>query len=219
MIRLCEGIYYDDKDIYYNKDKFDRGEVNLCFIVGHSGSGKSTMALELLEKDSTLHICEMDKFYYLIWNKINFTKEEQGILFETFMQYDGKRLSQISPSIDMHNPYPFWIDCLSTFFGFAMDFADCHKDQRFVIEGVQPLEFNPANFRDYAVFIKGSSLINSKMRQAKRDRARDIFVGHTPSESYLEYLYDGWHCFERDEAKLKRFRDYFSPLVTHRCIV
>lgn len=97
MIRLCEGIYYDDKDIYYNKDKFDRGEVNLCFIIGHSGSGKSTMALELLEKDSTLHICEMDKFYYLIWNKINFTKEEQGILFEMFMQYDGKRLSQISP--------------------------------------------------------------------------------------------------------------------------
>lgn len=119
----------------------------------------------------------------------------------------------------MRNPYPFWIDCLSTFFGFAMDFADCHKDQRFVIEGVQPLEFNPANFKDYTVFIKGLSLINSKMRQAKRDRARDIFVGHTPSESYLEYLYDGWHCFERDEAKLKRFRDYFSPLVTPRCIV
>ena len=39
-----EAYIKNIKDIYYNKDQFDSGEINLCFITGHSGSGKSTMA-------------------------------------------------------------------------------------------------------------------------------------------------------------------------------
>ena len=41
---LEEKYIINEKDIYYNKDKFDSKEINLCFITGHSGSGKSTMA-------------------------------------------------------------------------------------------------------------------------------------------------------------------------------
>ena len=39
-----EAYIKNIKDIYYNKDQFDSGEINLCFITGHSGFGKSTMA-------------------------------------------------------------------------------------------------------------------------------------------------------------------------------
>ena len=35
-----EAYVKNVKDIYYNKDQFDSGEINLCFITGHSGSGK-----------------------------------------------------------------------------------------------------------------------------------------------------------------------------------
>ena len=40
---IRESFLFNDKDIYWNKDKFDSGEINLCFITGYSGSGKSTM--------------------------------------------------------------------------------------------------------------------------------------------------------------------------------
>ena len=46
-----EGYIKDTKDIYYNKDKFDSGEVNLCFITGLSGSGKSTMGRSMSSKN------------------------------------------------------------------------------------------------------------------------------------------------------------------------
>lgn len=213
MIRLCENIYYDEKDIYYNRDKFERGDTNLCFVIGHSGSGKSTMASRLAELDDSLQICEMDKLYYILWNEIDFSKEEMGTLFDVFMQGEGKRLSQLTSYVDMNDPYPFWVRCLASFFRFAMDYADCHKDQRFVIEGVQPLEFNPREFKDYAVYILGSSLINSKLKQAKRDRRKDLNAGHYVHNSYMNYLFDGWEYFEKDEIKLQKFRNYFAPLV------
>ena len=37
---LNESILINEDDIYYNKNKFDSGEINLCFITGLSGSGK-----------------------------------------------------------------------------------------------------------------------------------------------------------------------------------
>lgn len=37
---ITEGVIMNQPDIYYNKDKFDSGDINLCFILGHSGSGK-----------------------------------------------------------------------------------------------------------------------------------------------------------------------------------
>ena len=48
---ILEGYFKSDKDIYYNKDKFDSGEINLCFITGLSGSGKSTMGRGMSSKD------------------------------------------------------------------------------------------------------------------------------------------------------------------------
>ena len=45
---LSESYIKNDEDLYYNKDKFDRGEINLCFINGHMGSGKSTMGMDML---------------------------------------------------------------------------------------------------------------------------------------------------------------------------
>ena len=41
---MSEGYFETKEDAIsiYNKDKFESGEINLCFITGHSGSGKST---------------------------------------------------------------------------------------------------------------------------------------------------------------------------------
>ena len=51
---IKEGYIKSDPDIYYNKGKFDSGEINLCFITGLSGSGKSTMAGEMSKESISL---------------------------------------------------------------------------------------------------------------------------------------------------------------------
>ena len=84
-----EGHFKSDKDIYYNKDKFDSGEINLCFITGHSGSGKSTMARSM--QSSKVEHYELDD---VIWNKESFTMEnfkEYGELIYTFFNTVGKK--------------------------------------------------------------------------------------------------------------------------------
>lgn len=50
VVYLDESLLINEKDIYYNKDKFDSGEINLCFITGLSGSGKSTMSREMAKQ-------------------------------------------------------------------------------------------------------------------------------------------------------------------------
>jgi adenylylsulfate kinase-like enzyme len=50
VVYLDESLLLNEKDIYYNKDKFDSGEINLCFITGLSGSGKSTMSREMAKQ-------------------------------------------------------------------------------------------------------------------------------------------------------------------------
>ena len=55
---INEAILKDEPDIYYNKDKFDSDEINLCFITGFSGSGKSTMAQGMESKN--IEIYELD---------------------------------------------------------------------------------------------------------------------------------------------------------------
>ena len=44
-----------EPDLYYKEDSFNAGETNICFILGHSGSGKSMMA-RTLEGDDIDHI-------------------------------------------------------------------------------------------------------------------------------------------------------------------
>ena len=44
---LNEGMLTDEPDIYYNIRDLEADKINLCFILGHSGSGKTTMAKKL----------------------------------------------------------------------------------------------------------------------------------------------------------------------------
>ena len=66
-----EKYIVSEPDLYYKEDKFNAGETNICFILGHSGSGKSMMA-RTLEGDDIDHI-ELDD---LLLTKDHFTMDE-----------------------------------------------------------------------------------------------------------------------------------------------
>ena len=85
-----EGYVMNEEDIYYNKDKFDSGEINLCFITGHSGSGKSTMGNNM-QKDNVEHY-DLDD---VVANKMHFTManlKEYGDLIYSFFSGPGKKI-------------------------------------------------------------------------------------------------------------------------------
>jgi hypothetical protein len=66
-----ETFIHSEPDLYYKEESFNSGETNICFLLGHSGSGKSRMA-RTLEGDDIDHI-ELDD---LLLAKDHFTMDE-----------------------------------------------------------------------------------------------------------------------------------------------
>lgn len=171
---LLEGFLKSDKDIYYNKDKFDSGEINLCFITGHSGSGKSTMARSM--QNAKVEHYELDDLN----QNYKFTDDnlkEYGDLIYSFFKGPGKKYRYYSYE-DMQNctnPLDDSGDefdkCVNRdFVKYAMKYANSHKNTKFVIEGIWLyFFFKPEELKDYAVYIKGTSRVLSAFRAAKRD--------------------------------------------------
>ena len=78
-----EGYLINEKDIYYNKDKFDNGIIKLCFVTGLSGSGKSTMAKHmnalLIPTEGKMLVNKMDTSdMNNLWN----IRETAGMVFQ-----------------------------------------------------------------------------------------------------------------------------------------
>ena len=179
---LEEKYIINEKDIYYNKDKFDSGSINLCFITGHSGSGKSTMAHKK-EEEFDIEAYELDDLACI---KDHFTMnnlKEYGDLIYSFFNGPGKKYYiTYKDLVDNKIPGSEYEDKLyPDFVHYAMKYASTHKNKRFILEGVWLFctgedgknYFKPEEFKDYAFYIKGTSMIISKIRAAKRDAKND----------------------------------------------
>ena len=85
-----EKYVISEPDLYYKEESFNSGNTNICFILGHSGSGKSMMA-RALEGDDIDHI-ELDD---LLLIKDHFTMDElkdySDLLFDFFQGEAAKR--------------------------------------------------------------------------------------------------------------------------------
>lgn len=167
-----ESIIFNSKDTYYNKDKFDSGEINLCFITGFSGSGKTTMACEM-EKNG-IEKYELDDIVF----QFNFSDEnlkEYGGMISSFFNGHGKKYRKIDgykyfKTDEQAKQYEYNI-CID-FIEYSKKYAASHKDRKFVIEGVEILTGYIDKFdslKNYAIYIKGTSFLNSYIRVAKRE--------------------------------------------------
>lgn len=167
-----ESIIFNSKDTYYNKDKFDSGEINLCFITGFSGSGKTTMANEM-EKNG-IEKYELDDIVF----QFNFSDEnlkEYGGMISSFFNSSGKKYRKIDgykyfKTDEQAKQYEYNI-CID-FIEYSKKYAASHKDRKFVIEGVEILTGYIDKFdslKNYAIYIKGTSFLNSYIRVAKRE--------------------------------------------------
>ena len=215
---MNESNIINQKDIYYNKDKFDSGEINLCFITGYSGSGKSTMARSM--QNTKLEYYELDDLN----QNYKFTDDnlkEYGDLIYSFFKGPGKKYRYHSYE-DMQNctnPLDDSGDefdkCVNRdFVKYAMKYANSHKNTKFAIEGIWLyFFFKPEELKDYAVYIKGTSRILSAFRAAKRDSKdadsktkRFLYsIKGTISTLYNKYSIEG-------EKLINKYRNYYSKL-------
>lgn len=220
---LNEAYLRNLPDIYYNKDKFDSGEINFCIITGLSGSGKTTMGRSYQDKKNT-QVYELDD---LLCIKDHFTMNdlrEYGDIIYKFFSGPGKKyyVGDKDGSLDralkstLHNHYEDKM--FKDFVDYAKQYAKSNKNQKIILEGVwfyvPECGFNPKDYEDSAVYIKGTSMVLSHIRQAKRD-ASD---GDTKVERSLAFIKQilslkKWGWFLADEKELKVWRDYYSKLA------
>lgn len=214
---ILENYIKNEPDIYYNKDKFDSGEINLCFITGHSGSGKSTMARNM--SNDIIEYYELDDVYA---NKINFTMEnfkEYGDLIYSFFKGPGKKYYYTKEDIDNGSVKKYEgdydRDLIVDFVNYTKHFAKSHKNKKYVIEGIWIYLFiEPEELKDYAVYIKGTSRLISDIRAAKRDSKEEFpndnlkitkhFIGRAKNFFTKEA--------KTSEQSIRNYRKYFTNL-------
>lgn len=217
---MQEKVLLNDKDIYYNKDKFDSGEINLCFITGHSGSGKSTMGRDLQSKN--IEHYEMDDLQCIKDHFTMFNLKEYGDLIYSFFNGVGKKYYVTLQELKDNNVGSEYEDNLyKDFVHYAMKYAKSHSNRKFVIEGVwlyctddnnKPW-FKPEEFKNYAFYIKGTSAIISKHRAALRDAKEDNDKKSDVVKDYTkQFLLKNWKWYFIDERLINNFRKYFSNL-------
>jgi energy-coupling factor transporter ATP-binding protein EcfA2 len=205
---------HTEPDLYYKEESFNAGETNICFILGHSGSGKSMMA-RTLDGEDIDHI-ELDD---LLLTKDHFTMDELKNYSDLFYSFFTGEGAKYYIGVDDRNSMPkeeYEDKVFIDFVRYAMEYSGQHPEKKYLIDGIWIYLYfdDPSVFEDYAVFIKGTSFLKSKVRAAKRELQRD-----------RETLQDRKQMFGRavrnyllDEDKIDRYRDFYgdSPYTVFR---
>jgi energy-coupling factor transporter ATP-binding protein EcfA2 len=209
-----EKYTHTEPDLYYREASFNAGDTNMCFILGHSGSGKSMMA-RALEGDNIDHI-ELDD---LLLTKDHFTMDELKNYSDMLYGFFSGEGAKYYIGIEERDSIPkeeYEDQVFVDFVRFAMEHAKRQREKKYILDGIWIYLYfdDPSVFQDYAVFIKGTSFLKSKIRTMKREMQRD-----------REELQDRKQMFGRevrnyllDEDKIDSFRSFFgaSPETVFR---
>ena len=201
-----ETFVVSEPDLYYKEDSFNSGDTNICFILGHSGSGKSIMARALVGDDID-HI-ELDD---LLLIKDHFTMEELKDYSDLFYSFFTGAGAKYYIGIEERDRIPkeeYEDRVFLDFVSFAMAYAERHREKKYIIEGIWIYLYfdDPSMFEPYAVFIKGTSFLKSKIRAMKREMQRDRETLQARKEMFGREVRN----YLLDEEKIDRYRSYFS---------
>ena len=202
-------------DILYNKKNFDNGVINLCFVTGYSGSGKSSLSRLKKVIGKVQHI-DMDKAVLYIHREESYFKGESDCL-RAYIEGPGQKFREEAIKImgdnknAMSNPI-LQRKITRDLFSFVKSYAASHKHTKFYCDGIWIYRYlNPNDLDKYAVYIKGTtpliasvrgSLRGSNNKDAKKGLANKIgyAIGRF-AEVYTDAALGG----------LKKFVNHFKP--------
>ena len=170
-VPVNETLFISEPDLYYNKKAFDEGSVNLCFVIGYSGSGKSVLTQDY--EGEGIEKVELDD---IVCIKDHYTLDELKQMGELLYSFFAGSGAKYYISREERDPFADHSEVFVRFIDFAREYAAVHKDKRFILEGIWTYLFfdDPAEFDDYAVFMKGTSLAKSKLRRMKREAGNSL---------------------------------------------
>jgi hypothetical protein len=219
-IPMNETFFISEPDLYYNKKAFDEGDINLCFVIGYSGSGKSVLTREY--EGSNIEKVSLDD---LVCVKDHYTMDELKNMSEmlySFFEGPGAKYYISKKERDL---FADRSEVFVEFIKYAKKFSSAHKDRKYILEGIWTYLFfdDPSKFDKYAVYMKGTSLIKSKMRRMKRESANTptesldrliefgIYAGDT---TFKDSNVDKWrrHFEKKKETTIKEEENYFTLL-------
>ena len=121
----------------------------------------------------------------------------------------------------------YYFSLYREFITFALKYSKSHKDKKYIIEGVQlyypdddrGFLFDPSEFDNCAFYIKGTSVLISKIRSAKRDsryalikgeEVEEVFDKKTRIKNFIKLVSSNWKYRLIQENHVKTFRNYFK---------
>lgn len=147
--------------------------------------------------------------------------KEYGDLIYSYFNGPGKKFYvTYKELVDNKVPGEEYEDKLyPEFVHYAMKYASSHKNTKFIIEGVWLFSgsrnssgkitkyyFEPSEFDNYAFYIKGTSMLISKYRAAKRD--------DEDGKSFKNLFFrKNWKWYFLDENHIHKFRKYFKSKI------
>ena len=220
----------ESKDIYHNLDLWENGSSNLMWVTGLSGSGKSTIAKEIANTDGAQHIelDDLQRAKLRNWDSTGFK------ILDDYIASKGG-LTNIFPYVnDIEKPTFRELvlndeeGCANQFkdvLNYIISYADEHKDEKFVVEGVQIAFYASddiiSKISEYPVVIKMTGplkaefrrdirLINSKKESG--DSFADIFkkISHRISNWFKEGFYKS--DFDKINSFKSSIGESFIPL-------
>lgn len=138
------------KELEYNTDLFGK-KYNFLYIVGISGSGKTSLAKILSKKYNATHI-ELDDLNFDNYTEKYLSKKYNKMTDIQWKFYDGKN------------------DFLK-YFNYIQKYINTHKNELFIIEGVQIANYTELfeYVKDKPIIIMNNNYILSTYRAIKRD--------------------------------------------------
>lgn len=199
---INEGYIINKNDIELNLDKWNKGNNNILYVTGLSGSGKTTISDEYAKKYNAV-VCELDKFqhnrYLYIRKKNNDLSEGDKIMLDLFNSiYYG----QVDFSDYDENKFKLEIKSY-----LQKLIAKCSSQNKlFIFEGVQIFNFvDPSYFENKPLIIKGTSALSSLIRKYKRDKEDENIQ--------LKDILGLVKWYIKSEGNLSKFKDELNESV------
>lgn len=163
-----ESTFISYKDEYFNIDQWKRSVGhNILYVTGLSGSGKSTISHELINKYDAVYI-ELDRLKGDCWtyderyNPNGYQNDATAVLKEILKDEDPyEKLENKADKANSRNRR----------YAKVYEYCTKHPDQLFIIEGIQLyLNFDKNFFIDKPMIIKNTSMKTSFRRMTLREQ-------------------------------------------------
>lgn len=180
---ISEATLFSSPDVYHNFTNFESGDSNIVFITGLPGSGKSSLGKEIAKKYKAQHI-ELDLVSPMDGGDVSESKCTSR-LYDKFIKTTGSKVSK--DSLFMYN-----------FIKFVINWAETHKNEKFVVEGIQLADLEMGDeLLMHPLIILGASAMKSAYNSVIRREHMSIkeIIKYAPEVFTYNRSFDKKHIY------------------------